>query len=85
VKHQQEIITKINQQPKPPQIQKSLETELNQTQQQLQTIEDTQAKEEAERKIAQIQQSLNEIKQNSLTTAINIDSLETKEPGIKDH
>ncbi|RHZ37565.1 hypothetical protein [endosymbiont GvMRE of Glomus versiforme] len=80
---QQTIIEKIEQQQKPKQEQRKLEAELEQTLKEAQETENTHQKEQAQEKINQIKQSLAEIKKNPLTSAVDIDLLEAKEPGIK--
>ncbi|CAH1760040.1 1608_t:CDS:10 [Entrophospora sp. SA101] len=80
IQQQKETITKLDQQQKPHQTQKALESELKQTQEQLETTENTHQKEQTQAKINQITQQLQEIKQNPLTSAVDIDALETKTP-----
>jgi hypothetical protein len=60
-----------------------LETKLELIQAELNQASDSQAQEQIRQEINQIQQTLTEIKKTSLTSTVNIDLLEEKEPGIK--
>ncbi|CAJ0900234.1 8544_t:CDS:2, partial [Entrophospora sp. SA101] len=53
-------------------------------QEQLETTENTHQKEQTQAKINEIIQQLQEIKQNPLTSAVDIDALETKEPATNE-
>jgi hypothetical protein len=85
IQQQQKTLTKLEQRPAPPLKQKDLEKELEQAEQEIKEVPNPQQKEEVQAKINQIQQTLQEIKKTSLTSTVDIDLLEQKEPGIKDH
>jgi chromosome segregation ATPase len=83
IKHQASVFNQLEQRPQPQPKQLVLEVQLEQAQEQINQTLNDQEKEELKKEIAQIQQTLQEIKKTSLTSTVNIDLLEEQEPGIK--